>query len=78
MIKEYHRIPMNPPYAAFKGEAEEWLPMLYVRIGKKHAKPSPRFAAMLDTGSSFCLFRSDLGRSIGIDIEAGTQQGSVE
>jgi len=74
VIKEYHRIPVNPPYAAFNGEAEEWLPMLYVRIGKKHAKPSARFGAMLDTGSSFCLFRSDLGRSIGIDVFAGTKQ----
>ncbi len=48
--------------------------MLYVRLSRKHAKPSVRFGAMLDTGSSFCLFRSDLGQSIGIDVPAGIHQ----
>lgn len=74
MIKQYHRLPVSPPYPAFKGEAEEWYPMLFVRLSRKHAKGSLRFSAMLDTGSSFCLFRSDIGRSIGIDVSAGTRQ----
>ncbi len=74
MIKQYHRLPVSPPYPAFKGEAEEWYPMLFVRLSKKHTKPSVRFSAMLDTGSSFCLFRSDIGRSIGIDVPTGTHQ----
>jgi hypothetical protein len=74
VIKQYHRLPITPPYSAFKGDAEEWYPMLFVRLSKKHAKPSARFSAVLDTGSSFCLFRADLGQSIGIDVLAGTRQ----
>ena len=74
MIKQYHRIPLNPPYFAFKDETEELVPMLFVRIAKRHAKPTVRFSAILDTGSSFCLFRSDIARSIGIDVSAGVRQ----
>lgn len=74
MIRQYHRIPISPPYIAFNGEKEEWVPMLYVRLAKMHAKPSVRISAMLDTGSSFCLFRADIGRSIGLDIPTGTKQ----
>ena len=48
--------------------------MLYVRLAKMHAKPSVRISAMLDTGSSFCLFRADIGRSIGLDIASGIKQ----
>ena len=48
--------------------------MLFVRLSRRHAKPSGRFSAMLDTGSSFCLFRSDIGRSIGIDVPSGAHQ----
>lgn len=48
--------------------------MLFVRLSRKHAKPSARLSAMLDTRSSFCLFRSDIGRSIGIDVPTGTHQ----
>lgn len=74
VIKQYHHIPLTPPYLAFKGETEELVPMLFVRIAKKHARPTARFSAILDTGSSFCLFRSDIARSVGIDVSAGIKQ----
>ncbi len=48
--------------------------MLFVRIARKHAKPSVRSSAVLDTGSAFCLFRSDIAHSIGIDVSTGIKQ----
>jgi len=48
--------------------------MLDVRLARKGAKPGPRIAAVVDTGSPFCLFRADLGRQIGLEIERGIVQ----
>ncbi len=48
--------------------------MLFARISRKHAPPSLRFAAMIDTGSPFCLFHAQIGESIGVDIRAGIEQ----
>ncbi|MGB2898200.1 MAG: hypothetical protein WBB89_02970 [Candidatus Acidiferrum sp.] len=74
MKKQYHRLPLTSPLPAFKGEVEEWVPMLYARISKKQAAPSIRFAAMIDTGSPFCLFHAQIGESIGVDIHSGIEQ----
>lgn len=53
---------------------EELIPLLYVRVSKKHSAPSIRFAAILDTGSPFCLFHADIGQNIGVDIKSGIEQ----
>lgn len=53
---------------------EELIPLLYVRVSRRHAPASVRFAAILDTGSPFCLFHADIGQSIGVDIKSGVAQ----
>jgi hypothetical protein len=72
LLKKYHRTPIDPPNAAFKDGDTEWLPILNVRIGRTRAKPSVRFLAVVDTGSPYCLFSADIGRSVGLHIESGS------
>ena len=70
----YTRLQMAEPWAAFGNEDFEWLPLLNVRLGQGRTKPSYSVEVLVDTGSPLCLFRSDLGRLIGIDVEAGAVQ----
>jgi len=44
--------------------------MLKVRVGARHQK-TPRFDAIVDTGSPWCLFRADVGDYLGIDVKSG-------
>ncbi len=41
-----------------------------VRVGYRHAR-SPRFFPVVDSGSPYCMFKADLGRLIGLDVEKG-------
>lgn len=45
-----------------------YMPSLQVRLEYGHGKQSPRFDAIVDSGSPWCIFRADLGRMIGIDV----------
>ncbi len=71
MRKPYTRFPIDQPTTSFKGEKAIWEPMLMVRIGLPKKSQSPRFRAVVDSGSPFCIFRADLGHLIGIDVERG-------
>lgn len=73
MIRKYRSFPSDPPNPAFKDGNFEWVPTLSVRLGKRHGPKSNRFLAILDTGSPYCLFHADVGRSIGLDITSGTK-----
>ena len=44
--------------------------MMTLAVGYRHAK-SKRFEAVVDSGSPWCLFHSEIGKSIGIKIEKG-------
>lgn len=46
--------------------------MLQVRVGYSHRK-TPRMPAVVDSGSPWCVFQSDVGEYLGIDIEKGTE-----
>jgi hypothetical protein len=46
--------------------------MLHVRVGHNH-KQTPRIQAIVDSGSPYCLFKSDVGQYLGIDIEKGIE-----
>src|SRR5260370_31952312 len=50
-----------------------WEPMLQVRLGhaQKHAKPSPRFYAYVDSGSPYCMFKCEFATLLGINPEQG-------
>lgn len=48
--------------------------MLSVAISRKHGPKSFRFDSLVDTGSPYCLFRSDIGPLIGLDVESGVHQ----
>jgi hypothetical protein len=65
---------MAEPWVAFGNEDFEWLPLVNVRLGRGRTKPSYSIEALVDTGSPLCLFRADLGRLIGFDVEAGPGQ----
>ena len=49
-----------------------WRPILSVQIIHNHAK-SPRFEAIIDTGSDYCLFHASIGALIGIKIHDGAE-----
>jgi hypothetical protein len=49
-----------------------WRPILSVQIIHNHAT-SPRFEAIVGTGSDYCLFRTSIGASIGIKIHDGAE-----
>jgi len=46
--------------------------MVYVRLAKNHAF-TPRFQAVVDSGSPYCLFRADIAEYLGIDLENGIE-----
>ena len=61
-----------------------WQPMLTVRVEKAHVR-TPRFPAVVDSGSPYCMFKVEVGNFIGIDVPSGIEDrvggiiyGSVE
>lgn len=52
---------------------------LTVSIGlpHTHAPRTKRFEAVIDSGASRCMFNADIGRFIGLDIEAGRLEQTV-
>lgn len=74
IIRQFRCLPVDPPApTAFKERDIEWFPALQIRVWRKRGKPSRKFIAIADTGSSFCLFQADIGRAIGLDVESGEQ-----
>jgi hypothetical protein len=65
-------------YPDQKGQAD-WCAALKLRISNpaKHSPPSRPFEAIVDTGASRCIFHSQIGRSLGFDIEKGEEEGTV-
>ena len=47
--------------------------MLTVRVGKTHEKWTPRFQAVIDSGSPWCLFPTAIGDHLGIKISEGVE-----
>jgi len=73
MIKSYTGFPMEPRHPAFKNEATAWIPTLTVRVGKAHDVWSPRFGAVVDSGSPWCMFSSAVADYLGIKITDGIE-----
>jgi hypothetical protein len=68
MKKPYKAFPIDDPDPNDPTQREMYLPSFQVRLGHGHGNRSPRFDAIVDSGSPWCIFRADLGRMIGIDI----------
>ena len=73
MIKSYTGFPLEPPHPAFKDEATAWMPVLNVRVGKAHDVWSPRFGAVVDSGSPWCMFPTALADYLGIKVTDGIE-----
>jgi hypothetical protein len=46
--------------------------MISVRVGWSHVQ-TPRFPAVVDSGSPYCMFRADVGEYLGMDVARGIQ-----
>jgi hypothetical protein len=73
MIVKYTGFPMEPRHPAFKNEPTSWMPVLTVRLGKGHDLWSPRFGAVVDSGSPFCMFPNALADFLHINVTDGTE-----
>lgn len=47
--------------------------MVSVRVGHNHEQ-TPRFLAVVDSGSPWCLFKSDVAAILGIDWQKGIEE----
>jgi hypothetical protein len=78
--KTYTAVPIDKPNP-ITGELKYWIPYLLVRLGKGHSISRAPIFAIVDTGSPYCIFRSDQALAIGIrDITTGEmgEIGSVK
>lgn len=73
VLKRYIGLPLEPPHPAFKNQTTAWLPMLSVRIGIAHDIWSPRFLAVVDSGSPWCIFPTALGDYLGLQVSSGIE-----
>jgi hypothetical protein len=71
MRKPYKPFPIDQNDPTLRvGENVSYWPVLQVRLGFGHAT-SPRFDAIVDSGSPWPLFKADLGKLVGIKVEQG-------
>ena len=76
VLKDYTRYPLDLPADAvhpIHGKDQAiWVPTLKVRVAqlKAHVQ-SPRFDAVVDSGSPCCVFKADLADYLGIDLTKG-------
>ncbi len=70
--KKYTRLPLDEPNPAFKNETGIWTPILTIRVGSNH-KQTPRFPAIVDSGSPCCLFKADIADYLGISLTNGIE-----
>lgn len=70
MRRKYTRIPVARPPSVFRDASPLWVPYLFVRLGANRHE-TPKFRALVDSGSPYCIFHATLGELIGIEIEKG-------
>lgn len=67
--------PVQEPHPAFPREKSTWAPIIPVRLIYRHSPPSRRIEAVVDSGSPYCLFHSDVCQSLGIRrLEDGIEE----
>ena len=72
MRRAYQRYPLDKPHPAFKGQSDILVPELLVRVGTGHVR-TPRFPAVVDSGSPYCMFKAEVGELVGIRVEKGIE-----
>ena len=73
MIISYTGVPAEPRHPAFKNEPTAWMPLLTLKLAKVHDLWTPRFRAVVDSGSPWCIFPTALGDYLGINVSKGIE-----
>ena len=73
MRKPYTGFPLDNPHPAFKNEKSVWEPQLRVRLANDKHPTSPRFPAVVDSGSPYCMLRAEFADLLGLDLESGAK-----
>lgn len=72
MKKPYTRFPLDKPHPVFK-DRTYYDPRLMVRVGRGHCT-TPRFLAVIDSGSPFCMFQAEVAELLGINLTDGPEE----
>src|SRR2546430_13873373 len=48
-----------------------------IALPSKNAPRSKRFEAIIDSGATRCVFHADIGKAIGLDVEAGEIESTL-
>lgn len=75
MRKKYISLPVEGKDPGLLDRDKIWMPTLNVRVLANHLQ-TPWMPAVVDSGSPYCLFRSDVGEYVRIDVDHG-QKGQV-
>jgi hypothetical protein len=67
MRKQYTGLPLSKPDPGLKGGDKMWVPLLKIRVSANHQQ-TPLLHAVVDSGSPYCLFRSDVADFLHIDL----------
>ena len=74
LIKRYTSIPLDVApeidHPVYGKSRRQDLPCLWVRVGRPHGAKSPRFAAVVDSGSPYCIFRAEFAELLGINLKS--------
>lgn len=73
MIIKYTGFPNEPRHPAFKNEPTNWMPIVTIRVGKPHDLWTPRFGAVVDSGSPWCMFPTACADYLGIGVTEGIE-----
>jgi len=67
MRKSYTGFPLDKPDPGMPGAVKIWVPMLWVRCSYQH-QTTPSLPAIVDSGSPYCLFRTEVANFLHIDL----------
>jgi hypothetical protein len=66
----YKVFPVTQPCAEIPDDAITWMPFLTVSLIIGHSQ-TKKFEAIVDSGSSTCLFHADIGKAHGLKLKSG-------
>ena len=57
----------------------DWWAALLVQLANpaRHSPPTKKFEAIIDSGASKCIFHSDIGKAVGLNIEKGEEEATT-
>jgi hypothetical protein len=67
---DYFKFPLSPPSSLFGNAILK--PIIPIKIS--HNNRSLRYNALIDSGADFCIFDSEIGEYLGINIRSGTKE----